>query len=52
MTGFFGDDRDELHGGGAGADDADALPGKVDFFMWPSRHVDGPPAEGVTIFLP
>src|SRR5262249_14661813 len=39
MTGFFGHDRDKLHGGGAGADARYALTGEVHFFLRPTRGV-------------
>ena len=39
MADFFGDDRDELDGGGAGADDRHALAGEVHFFLRPARGV-------------
>ena len=45
VRGLRGDERDRLHGGRAGADDADALPGEVDALVRPGAGVIGRAGE-------
>ena len=45
MARRLGHHRDQLHGGGARADDADALAGKLQRLARPVRGVEGGPAE-------
>ena len=40
MADFFGDNRDHLDRGGAGADDRDTLAGEIDFLFGPSGGVE------------